>query len=58
MSSSREDYDERLEETHGRKLATAVLLLYVDSCKQLPLARTGGSTKPDPVVQVSASTNE
>ena len=34
MSSSREDYDERLEETHGRKLATAVLLLYIDSCKQ------------------------
>ena len=55
MSSNREDYDERLEETHGRKLATAVLLLYIDSCKQLPLPRPGGSSKPDPVVQVAVS---
>ena len=44
MSSNREDYDERLEETHGRTLATAVLLLYIDSCKHLPLPRTVRST--------------
>ena len=55
MSSSREDYDERLEETHGSQLATAVLLLYIDSCKQLPLPRAGASSKPDPVVQVAVS---
>ena len=29
--------------------------LYIYSCHQLPFARTGGSTKPDPVVQLSVS---
>ena len=58
MSSNREDYDERLEETHGRTLATAVLLLYIDSCKHLPLPRPGASSKPDPVVQVGVTGRE
>ena len=30
VSSEREDYEVRQEETHGRQLATALLLLYID----------------------------
>ena len=42
VSGEMEDYEARQEETRGRQLATAVLLLYIDSCDQLPGARTGG----------------
>ena len=53
MSTNIQDYDDRTAETHGTKLSTSVLLVYVDSCKQLPLARSlGFSNKPDSVVQV------
>eukprot|EP00092_Neocalanus_flemingeri_P000407 GFUD01000433.1.p1 GENE.GFUD01000433.1~~GFUD01000433.1.p1 ORF type:complete len:792 (+),score=178.56 GFUD01000433.1:116-2491(+) len=57
MSSDRDDYDDRVEEAHGRQLSTAVLMVYVDSCKQLPLAKAGISTKPDPIVQVSIASS-
>jgi len=55
MSSDREDYDERVDEAHGRQLSTAVLMVYVDSCKQLPLAKAGVTSKPDPIVQLCIS---
>ena len=51
------DYEDRLRETHGRQLSTALLMLYIDSCKQLPFTRSGisssSNSKPNPVVQVS-----
>ena len=53
LSKDHRDYEERLHETHGRNLSTAVLMLYVDSCKQLPSAKAGITSKPSPVVQVS-----
>ena len=53
LSSDPEDLDVRLEEVGDRRLATAVLMVYVDSCKQLPLTRGPlMSGKPDPSVQV------
>ena len=52
MSSDREHYEDRVEEAHGRQLSTAVLMVYVDSCKHLPLAKAGVSSKPDPIVQI------
>ena len=58
VSGEMEDYEARQEETRGRQLATALLLLYIDSCHQLPGARTGGSTKPDPAVQVTVSSRQ
>ena len=57
LSTDRDDYNDRVEEAHGRQLSTAVLMVYVDSCKQLPLAKAGVSTKPDPIVQVSISSS-
>ena len=54
LSSDPEDLDARLEEVGDRRLATAVLMVFVDSCKQLPLAKGPlMSGKPDPSVQVS-----
>ena len=53
LSKDKTDYEERLVETHGRNLSTSVLMLYVDSCKLLPSAKAGISSKPSPVVQVS-----
>ena len=56
LSSKPEDLDVRLEEVGDRRLATAVLMVFVDSCKQLPLAKGPlMSGKPDPSVQVSSS---
>ena len=55
LSSEREDYEARQVETHGKQLATALLLLFIDSCHNLPLARPPGSTQPDTVVRVSVS---
>ena len=55
LSSDPEDLDARLEEVGDRRLATAVLMVFVDSCKQLPLAKGPlMSGKPDPSVQVSS----
>lgn len=52
MSTDLEDYEDRVEEAHARHLSTAVLMVYVDSCKHLPLAKSGVSSKPDPIVQI------
>jgi len=52
LSNDREHYEDRVEEAHGRQLSTAVLMVYVDSCKHLPLAKLGVTSKPDPIVQL------
>jgi len=52
LSSDKEDYEDRVEEVHGRHLSTAVLMVYVDSCRHLPLAKLGVTSKPDPIVQL------
>ena len=54
LSSAPADLDTRLEEVGARRLATAVLMVFVDCCKQLPLTKGPlMSGKPDPSVQVS-----
>ena len=57
MSTDPADLEERKAEVHGLKLSTAVLLVYIDSCKQLPLTKPSLS-KPDPVVQVRPQTQQ
>ena len=53
LSSAPADLDTRLEEVGARRLATAVLMVFVDCCKQLPLTKGPlMSGKPDPSVQV------
>merc|ERR1719167_3206 len=52
MSQDKVDYEERVEEAHGKPLSTSVLMVYVDSCRHLPLSKTGVSSKPDPIVQM------
>jgi len=54
MSTDVRHFEERKLEVHGKQLSSAVLLAYIDSCKQLPLTKSG-MTKPDPVVQLSVS---
>ena len=51
LSSDRMDYLRRVEEVQDpgsgdRSGSTAVLLVYVDSCKMLPLAKSGTVTIP------------
>ena len=62
MSTDIHDYDDRSAETHGTNLSTSVLMIYVDSCKQLPLAKPIIPTlplyKPDSIVQVSQYFNK
>ena len=54
ISNDIKDHEERKAEVYGTQNATAVLLVYIDSCKQLPLTKPN-LTKPDPVVGVSIS---